>query len=111
MNPRSLDAIADDINKLSRASIFDIGDLLLEARAQCEHGQWLSWLEREFGWSADTAARSMRVAKLGARFRNLRNLKLGATTLYWLADHVDKQGLPAVINELAKHESETAASA
>jgi hypothetical protein len=45
----------------------------------------------------------MRVAEPGARFRNLRNLKLGATTLYWLADHVDKQDLPAVINELAKH--------
>jgi hypothetical protein len=45
----------------------------------------------------------MRVAKLGARFRNLRNLRLGATTLYWLADHVDEQDLPAVINELAKH--------
>ena len=103
MKPRSLDAIADDINKLSRASIFDIGDLLLEAKAQCEHGQWLAWLEREFGWSVDTAARFMRVAKLGARFRNLRNLKLGATTLYWLADHIDEQDLPAAINELAKH--------
>jgi hypothetical protein len=45
----------------------------------------------------------MRVAKLGARFRNLRNLKLGATTLYWLAGHVDEQDLLAVINELAKH--------
>jgi hypothetical protein len=40
-NVRPLDAIAEDINKLERKNIFDIGDLLLEARAQCEPGQWL----------------------------------------------------------------------
>jgi len=28
----------DNIHKLERGSIVDIGDLLLEAKAQCEHG-------------------------------------------------------------------------
>jgi hypothetical protein len=30
---------------------------------QRPHGQWLPWLEREFGWSAETANRYMRVAE------------------------------------------------
>ena len=40
-NVRDLDTIADDIRKLERANIFDVGDLLIEAKAQCAHGQWL----------------------------------------------------------------------
>jgi hypothetical protein len=40
---------------------------------------------------------------LAARFRNLRNLRLGKTTLYALADHQCEEDLPAIIKELAKH--------
>jgi hypothetical protein len=72
-NERSLDTIADDINQLERANIFDIGGLLIEAKAQCEHGQWMPWLETEFAWSADTAERYMKVARLGEKFRTVRN--------------------------------------
>ena len=78
---RTLGTIADDIHTLARTNIFDVGDLLLEAKEQCEHGDWLNWLHDEFGWSWDTAERRMRVAELGAKFSNLRNLKLAATTL------------------------------
>jgi hypothetical protein len=101
-NTRSLDSIADDINKLERKSIFEIGDLLLEAKAQCEHGDWLDWLDTEFDWSVDTAARYMKVAELGAKFRSLQNLKLAATTLYAL-DNQEEDDLPAIIAELEKH--------
>jgi len=103
-NVRSLDLIADDINKLERGNIFDIGDLLLEAKAQCEHGQWLSWLHAEFeSYSVDTAERYMKVAKLSTKFRCVRNLKLAATTLYELADRENEDDLQAIIKELAKH--------
>jgi hypothetical protein len=104
MNARSLDVIADDINKLERGNIFDIGDLLLEAKAHREHGQWLSWLRAEFeSYSVDTAERYIKVAKLSTRFRGVRNLKLAATTLYELADHENEDDLQAIIEELAKH--------
>ena len=73
-NTRSLDQIADALHKLDRANIIDKGDLLLEARAQCEPGQWLDWLKTEFeDYSEDSAERYMKVAKLAGRFRNLRN--------------------------------------
>jgi Protein of unknown function (DUF3102) len=102
-NVRSLDAIADEINKLERKSIIDIGDLLLEAKAQCEYGDWTGWLETEFDWSSDTASRYMKVAELGSRFRKLRNLNLAVTTLYELADHEHEEEIPDIIAELAKH--------
>jgi hypothetical protein len=106
-NTRSLGAIADNIHKLSRKNIIDIGDLLLEAKAQCEHGDWLNWLDTEFDWSVYSAERYMKVAQLNAKFHNLRNLRLGATTLYQLADHDDEEELAAVIEELAKHATNT----
>jgi hypothetical protein len=100
-NTRPLAAIAADIHKAERRSIFEIGDLLLEAKAACKHGEWLGWLETEFEWSADTAGRYMKVAELGSKFRTLRNLRLAATTLYDLG--VEKvEHLPTIIEALAK---------
>jgi hypothetical protein len=106
-NARSLDAIADDINQLKRANIFDIGDLLVEAKAQCEHGQWYDWLEAEFEWSEDSAGRYMNVARLGAKYRTLRDLNLAATTLYRLAAYENEDELPAIIEELTTHATTT----
>jgi hypothetical protein len=106
-NARSLDTIADDINQLARENIFAIGDLLIEAKARCEHGQWLNWLYSEFDWSTSTAERKMRVADLGGKFVKLTILKLGTTTLYDLADHENEDDLPAIIDELAKHATKT----
>jgi Phage integrase family/Protein of unknown function (DUF3102) len=106
-NVRSLDTIAVNINQLERGNIIDIGDLLLEAKSQCERGDWLNWLHGEFDWSVDTAERYMGVAALNAKFRSLRNLKLAATTLYELVDYEGEEDLPAIIEELAKHASKT----
>src|SRR5215510_11378372 len=102
-NARSLDTIADSIHKLEQKNIIDVGELLVEAKAQCEHGQWLDWLAAEFEWSVDAAERYIRVAERIGKFRRLRNLKLAATTLYEVADHDDEQDLPAIVGELAKH--------
>jgi hypothetical protein len=109
-NMRSLDTLADNIHKLERGNIFDIGDLLIEARAQCEYGHWGEWLSNEFDWSPDTAARYMKVAEMSGRFRTVRNLKLAANTLYALADECrdddddcEDDNLPVIIQELAKH--------
>jgi Protein of unknown function (DUF3102) len=108
-NARTLSEIADAVHLLERTNIIDIGDLLLEAKDQeCEHGEWLDWLvDAEFDFSVGTAERYMNVAKLNAKFCTLRNLKLGATTLYELANHDDEDDLPAIIKELAKHATKT----
>jgi hypothetical protein len=106
-NVRSLDEIAA-IHKLGRNSIIEIGDLLLEAKDQRqEYRDWVRWLDSELEWSYDTAQRYMKVAALSSKFRNLRDLKLGATTLYELADYKSKEYLPAIIKELAKHATRT----
>jgi hypothetical protein len=84
----SLATIAANINRLDRASlgnIFGIGKLLLEAKKQLDYGQWGHWLDKEFGWSADTADRYMASATLAATFRTVRNLKLPLTVIYALA--------------------------
>lgn len=98
-NARPLDTIADHIHRLERKNVFEIGDLLLEARAQCKHGEWMEWL-KQFGWAWDTADRYAAVAELGAKFRKLRNLKVPTTTLYDLLDREDD--LPSIIEELSK---------
>jgi hypothetical protein len=98
-NQRSLDEIAADIDALDRNNVFDKGELFLEAK-DTHPGEFLHWLE-ERDYSADTAERCMGVALLGRRFRNLRNLKLGKTTLYALLDE-DEDALPTIIDALAK---------
>ena len=60
----------------------------MDAKARIGHGHWLSWLEREFGWSDDSARRYMRLyqfAQEDFKFRKLRNLQLPASGLYLLA--------------------------
>jgi len=49
----------------------------------------------------------MALARLGAKSRTLRDLKLFATTLYQLADHEDEDDLPVILKELAKHATKT----
>src|SRR5437763_6680995 len=106
-NERSLDMIADSLHRAERTNVIDIGDLLLEAKGQCEHGQWLAWLSAEFTWSEDTAARYMKIATVAGKFRSLRNLNVATTTLYELANHERGEELPAIIAELAKHATKT----
>ena len=101
-NRRSLEAIAAEVRGLQRTNVFAIGDLLIEARESCDHGEWLPWLQEEFNWSADTAERYMKVARLGTKYRNLRNLHLGKTTFYALTKEEDEKELPAIIEALAK---------
>jgi hypothetical protein len=61
--------------------------LLIEAKAACEHGEWLPWLEAEFDRGVDTAERYMNVARLEDRFRNLRNLRVTRGIVYRLAGY------------------------
>ena len=49
---------AAEIRRLGKrvvADVVEIGRHLSECKAICGHGNWLPWLEREFGWTDDTA--------------------------------------------------------
>jgi Protein of unknown function (DUF3102) len=54
------------------------------AKAEVGHGNWLDWIDREFGWSEATAKRYMQVA---SAFKSLSvsdfdGLTIDATALY-----------------------------
>lgn len=67
------------------ADVIEIGRRLTDAKAIAGHGNWLPWLEREFGWSEKTAERFMSVHMLGGKFDNLSNMTLPVSGLYLLA--------------------------
>lgn len=88
----SLEAIAKQLRavmKREAADIIAIGDLLIEAQAQLEHGEWLPWLKDNFGSSTTTAENYMNAARLAARIPNVANLKLRPTALYLLGRELD----------------------
>ncbi len=65
--------------------IVEIGRHLTEAKAACAHGEWLPWLESEFGWSEWTARRFMGVFDAFGKSGNVPDLDLPLTSLYALA--------------------------
>jgi Protein of unknown function (DUF3102) len=55
-----------EIKSLLRATAqtaLEIGQKLIEVKRHLGHGQWGGWLESEFGWSQDTAARHIQIAQ------------------------------------------------
>src|SRR4029453_7749882 len=56
----------DHINLLARRSAEDIiaiGQDLIAVKAKLDHGQFLPWIDAEFGWGKNTAERFIGVAK------------------------------------------------
>ena len=93
-NPQDLAAsnsLADhaaEIRRLGKrvvADVVEIGHHLSECKAICGHGNWLPWLDREFGWTDKTAENYINVYKLGGKFENFSNLDLPLSGLYLLA--------------------------
>jgi hypothetical protein len=65
--------------------IIEIGRRLIEAKRIVGHGNWLTWLEREFGWSDDTAERFMAINRLQGKIPQLAEYELPVSGLYLLA--------------------------
>src|SRR5262245_32482560 len=79
---------ADAIRNLGKQtidSIIEIGRHLTEAKAILGHGNWLPWLDREFGWSDRTALNFMRVHALALKSETVSDLDLPVRALYLLA--------------------------
>lgn len=58
-----LKKITEQLHQLRRRhsqDVIEIGRLLVEAKAQLEHGEWLPWLQKEFAWSRTSAERFIR---------------------------------------------------
>jgi hypothetical protein len=79
---------AERIRALGRrvvADIVEIGRMLSECKERCGHGRWLPWLEAEFGWSADTAERFIRLNKLAGQIPQIAEYDIPVSGLYALA--------------------------
>jgi hypothetical protein len=77
----------DEIRRLGKrvvSDIIEIGRRLIECKKIVGHGGWLPLLEREFGWTDDTALNFMRVFEM-SKSRNFRDLSLPMSGLYLLA--------------------------
>ena len=72
-----------DLERRTSESIIEMGQHLIEVKAAIGHGNFLPWLEAEFGWSDRVAAHLMNVA---VKFENFSNLEsVSPSALYVLA--------------------------
>ena len=86
-NPATLAEHADAIRGLGKrvvGDIIEIGRRLSECKRICGHGNWLPWLDREFGWTEMTATRYINVYEL-SKSNNLLDLDVPLSGLYLLA--------------------------
>ena len=69
--------------KRARQDIVEIGRHLAEARDHVDHGEWLTWINTEFGWSDQIARRFGHVYELSqdAKFNKLLNFDLPLSVL------------------------------
>jgi len=87
--------------------VIEIGRRLTEAKRIAGHGNWLPWLEREFGWSEDTAENYIAVHKrMGSLLNseNSRNLNLPMHSLRILAAKSTPEDQKAVASLIKSNE-------
>jgi hypothetical protein len=65
--------------------VIEIGRRLAEAKVDAGHGNWLPWLDREFGWSDETARKFMRCHDFALEHKFQQNWDLPVSALYALA--------------------------
>lgn len=79
---------AEAIRVLGRrvvGDIIEIGNRLIAVRERLPHGEWLPWLDREFGWSEQTARNFMAAADAFGKSPTVVDLPIDAGALYLLA--------------------------
>jgi hypothetical protein len=65
--------------------VIEIGRRLTAAKKICGHGNWLEWLDREFGWSDRHALNFMRLYQLSRKSENFSDLEIPISGLCLLA--------------------------
>jgi hypothetical protein len=84
----SLDQHAAEIRRLHKraaSDIVEIGRRLAICKERAGHGEWLPWLDREFGWKEQSARNFMQVYELSLKSPNFGDLGIGVSSLYLLA--------------------------
>jgi hypothetical protein len=71
--------------KRSARDIVEVGRRLNESKSMLKHGQWLPWLEREFGWSERTARNYMHVQLEVVKSARLADLNTTIEGLFLIA--------------------------
>jgi N6-adenosine-specific RNA methylase IME4 len=64
--------------------VIEIGRRLAECKERCGHGNWLPWLETEFGWTDRTALNFMRMYEDSLKSETVSDLPLPMRSLYLL---------------------------
>jgi Protein of unknown function (DUF3102) len=90
------------LGKQTLANVIEIGKRLTECKRIVGHGNWLPWLDREFGWTDKTAENFINVYKLSGKFENFSNLDLPLSGLYLLAAPSTPEAARAEIIERAE---------
>lgn len=88
--------------------VIEIGRLLVEAKGQVPHGQWLTWLDTEFAWSRTTAERFIRTyekfGKDDPKSPTLGVLNLEPSTICLLAEKKTPPEAVKAVLDLAETE-------
>jgi len=91
------------LGKQTVENIIEIGRRLVDCRDNhLVHGQWLPWLNREFGWSRQTADNFIHVYEARHKLPNFSNLKLPISSIYLLAAPSTPEPAKAEVIERAK---------
>jgi len=72
------------LGKQTVENVIEIGRRLAECRKLVVRGKWLPWLDREFGWTEQTALNFMRAHDL-SKSKKFLDLNLPVSALYLLA--------------------------
>lgn len=67
--------------------IIDIGKNLIEVKQAIGHGNWLPWLDAEFGWSRKTAHRFIQVSESFSNVPRVGHLDIAPKALYLLSQN------------------------
>lgn len=100
---RELVTIVAEIHETCRNDIGNVikrGNLLIEAKDQVKHGEWLTWLDQNFAMDARTAQRAMAAAKFATKYDSVSYLNLSVDALYELsAGDYSEKVVKAAMNE------------
>ena len=74
------------LGKQTLENVIEIGRHLVAAKAEAKklNEPWLSWLDREFEWTEQTALNFIRVYEAASKSKNFLNLKLPVSAVYQL---------------------------
>ena len=89
--------------KRTTADIIEIGQRLIAVQGKKAHGEWLRWLEFEFGWSESTAYNFMSVPKADFKLPTVGGLAIDASALFRLSQPTT----PAIAREAAIEAAKT----